>query len=212
MYSPTTTIPGRSMLDLVNHTPTLLTSSADLPTPANCAGEVFTYDKGSKRWKNAAGTAVEAPVPQNTSASVVIQSNGGLLNLLPYVTGADGATLTFIVFELMRVVSDGDPSIIQWIKRAATGIFTATAGTKTGDAGGVITDSHRYIDTLANALERGIEPLATRVNGPASGSEDNGFVTLVAPDPTSARMWQVYGKIGTATAFGFASAEISGGG
>lgn len=203
-------VPLRQMGNWLLKTPTLLTSNATLPTPADIADEVFTRNPATDRWYNGSGTAIDGgPWPTPISGRTIVSAlSGGIPELLLWGTGAANDAFTMIVFYARLLTDPARPNIAQIVRRAATSAVTCTLGTRTGVSGGIIPVAGLYVDTISNAAERGLAPLNTRVNGPTSA--DNGNVSLLLPDPLTDSWVEVYIKTGSSvTGVGIALSENS---
>lgn len=137
---------------------------------------------------------------------VVWESRGGLLQALEFVlTGADGATATAIVggFRAMERLRKQNGDRIQWIPTVLARL-SLTAGTRVGVSGGLVTDSHRYCDTIAVSRTYRYQPAPERLVGPKDTSDNttldpqNGHCAFLFDALGLSRLF-VYLDLGTAT-------------
>lgn len=118
--------------------------------------------------------SLTAPATNTTTGRYVVDTPAGSAVESVFVgTNAANEVMNFRVWRWHRLKLG---TVEQWIPFCAcVGTFTLSA--KTGVASGNITNSHFYADTITISNDRGLSPLGTRVNGPASA--DDGIVSLV---------------------------------
>jgi len=88
------------------------------------------------------------PQPNMTNGLFVFQTAGPQVCIIPLLSG-DNLTATIKVFALMQVVSPSNPNLVQWVPVQVCSI-AATAGARTGVAGGPVTTASFYCDTLVS--------------------------------------------------------------
>lgn len=136
---------------------------------------------------------------------VVPRGEGSLLQLQFYGEGSDNQTFSFRIEEWNTYKQKGTVSqatgVIQW---EPTGQYTsgvATLCASTGVAGGVVTNSHRWVDTITG-ITRGIPGSGAAIAGPSVA--DDGKISLFI-DGTAAQLMIVRLTLsgGTASSAGF---------
>lgn len=104
-------------------------------------------------------TLATLPVAVPTSASdypvISVNADGmGLLpnivKFIPYGTGADNATFTILVVGFTHILTDANASAVEWVPQPIAEL-TCTLSSFVGVSGSTITDSDRFVDTIAIA-------------------------------------------------------------
>lgn len=116
---------------------------------------------------------LSVPATNTTTGRYVADiPSGSAVEAIFVGTNADNEVMNFRVWRWYRLKIG---NVEQWIPFCAC-VGTYTLCSKTGVASGNITNSHFYADTISISSDRGLTPLGTRVNGPAT--PDNGVVSL----------------------------------
>lgn len=111
-----------------------------LHTHANYADTVGTDD------------APNVPVSNASLGRMIFQRQPGRFQQMRlFYTGADNCQSDHRLWGIMQIVL-GKLIQYSWVE---IGTFTGTAGTKTGVAGGILTTSHRYVDTFTAIVDGG---------------------------------------------------------
>lgn len=130
---------------------------------------------------------LRTPQPSLTNGVYVIErGEGSLLELQFYGAGAENETFNIRIEGWSQYKASGSSGglndVIQWEPTILT-TKTCTLGQSAGVAGGLVTDSMLWVDTIADYLS-GDRTITNGVRVAAPSSPDQGKVTLVV-DPLS---------------------------